>query len=179
MQAATSRHARVTMAASGAYVGTVGRSEPDKAATLARLDALAHLLDSAFVVPGTSVRVGLDSLIGLVPGIGDLVSTAISSYIIVEARRLGLPRWKLARMAGNVAMDAAIGVVPLMGDVADVFFKANRRNMRIIRDHLERDGLGPNLRPAHAAGKRPSVIEGEYRVVEAGRTEPGRTGPGR
>ena len=67
-------------------------AQPDAAATLARLDALAQLLDSAFVLPGTKVRVGLDSVIGLVPGIGDLVSAALSSYIVWEARRLGLPR---------------------------------------------------------------------------------------
>ena len=106
-------------------------------------------------MPGTNFRFGIDGLIGLVPGIGDLVTTILSSYIIWEARRLGLPRWKVARMVGNVAFDAVIGVVPLIGDAADVLFKANRRNMRILRDHLDAEDL-------RASG----VVEAEFRVVE-------------
>ena len=101
---------------------------------------LAHLLDSAFVIPGTRHRVGLDAVIGLVPGIGDLVSTALASYIVWEAKQLGLPRWKIARMIGNVAVDTTIGAIPLAGDLFDVAFKANRRNLKIVRDHLERTG---------------------------------------
>jgi hypothetical protein len=100
----------------------------------------AVLLDSAFRIPGTNVRFGLDAIIGLVPGLGDLVSTALSSYIIWEARQLGLPRWKIARMVGNVAADTVLGAIPFAGDVFDVFFRANRRNMRIVREHLERTG---------------------------------------
>ncbi|MDB5591061.1 DUF4112 domain-containing protein [Enterovirga sp.] len=138
----------------------------DRDETLARLDALSRLLDSAFVVPGTNVRFGIDGLIGLVPGIGDLVSCALSSYLIWEARRLGLPRWKIARMIGNVAFDTAIGVVPFVGDVADVMFKANRRNMRIIRDHIEAGGgTFPAARQGPGPG-RPGVIDAEYHVVE-------------
>lgn len=137
-------------------------AQPDAAATLARLDALAQLLDSAFVLPGTKVRVGLDSIIGLVPGIGDLVSAAMSSYIVWEARRLGLPRWKIARMAMNVGIDAAIGIVPFVGDVADVFFKANRRNVAILRAHLQKQGVRAASSPVATAGG--PVIEGEYRV---------------
>ena len=114
----------------------LGRA-PSRDEVVARLDAIANLLDNAFTLPGTNIRFGIDGIIGLVPGIGDLVTTALSSYLIWEARRLGLPRWKIARMVGNVAFDTVIGVVPLIGDAADVLFKANRRNMRIIRDHLD------------------------------------------
>lgn len=128
----------------------------NRAETLARLDALSRLLDTAFVVPGTRIRFGLDGVIGLVPGIGDLVSAALSTYLIWEARRLGLPVWKLARMVANVAFDTAIGAVPIVGDAVDVLFKANRRNMRIIREHLERDGTLV----------RPDIVDAEYRVVE-------------
>jgi hypothetical protein len=109
---------------------------PTRADSLARITALTRLLDSAFLIPGTNRRVGLDAVIGLVPGIGDAVSTILASYIIWEARQLGLPRWKIARMITNVAVDTAIGAVPLAGDVFDVFFKANERNLRIIHDHL-------------------------------------------
>jgi hypothetical protein len=109
---------------------------PTQADSVARLEALATLLDSAFIIPGTKQRVGIDALLGLIPGIGDAVSTALSAYIIWEARQLGLPRWKIARMISNVAIDTAIGAVPFAGDVFDVFFKANQRNLRIIHDHI-------------------------------------------
>lgn len=107
---------------------------------LARLETLATLMDAAVVIPGTNVRVGFDALIGLVPGIGDLISAAVSGFIIVEARRLGAPRWLLARMAGNVAVDTIGGAVPLVGDFFDVAFRANLKNVRLLRRHLERNG---------------------------------------
>ena len=106
-------------------------------AALRRVDALARLMDSAFVIPGVNLRVGLDSLVGLVPGVGDAVTTMVGAYIVYEARRLGLPKRKIARMIGNVALDAALGAVPLAGDMVDVFFKSNTRNLRILREHLE------------------------------------------
>ena len=109
---------------------------PTREDSLARLTMLAKLLDSAFLIPGINRRVGLDAVIGLVPGIGDAISTLLASYIIWEARQLGLPRWKIARMMGNVAVDTAIGAVPLVGDAFDLFFKANERNLRIIHEHL-------------------------------------------
>lgn len=116
---------------------------PSRDDSLARIALVAQLMDSAFVIPGLNRRVGLDSIIGLVPGIGDAVSAAVSSYIIWEARQLGLPRWKIARMIGNVAVDTAVGAIPFAGDVFDVFFKANMRNLRIIHDHLGVTKRGP------------------------------------
>lgn len=112
--------------------------EQSREEVLRRLDALANLMDSAFVIPGTQVRMGLDGLIGLVPVIGDLITTAISSYILVEARRLGASRFTLARMAMNIAVDGVIGAVPVAGDVFDIAFRANRRNVKILREHLAR-----------------------------------------
>lgn len=106
-------------------------------AALQRVDALARLMDSAFVIPGLNIRVGLDGLIGFVPGIGDAVATAVGAYIVYEARRLGLPKHKIARMIGNVALDSLVGAVPLVGDVFDVLYKSNMRNLRILREHLE------------------------------------------
>ena len=109
---------------------------PSREDALARITVVAKLMDSAFFIPGLNRRIGLDAVIGLVPGVGDAISAALASYIIWEARQLGLPRWKIARMIGNVAVDTAIGAIPLAGDVFDVFFKANERNLRIIHEHI-------------------------------------------
>jgi hypothetical protein len=105
---------------------------------IARLEALANLLDIAFIIPGTNVRFGLDALVGLVPGIGDALTTAVSLWIVSEARALGVPGHVTARMLGNVALDGLVGAVPLLGDAFDVAFKSNRRNMRLLRNWLDR-----------------------------------------
>ena len=121
---------------------------------IARLNALATLLDTALVIPGINVRFGLDALIGLVPGIGDVITTLLSLYIVHEARQLGAPRHLLVRMMGNVALDGIVGAVPLVGDAFDVMWRSNRRNMRLLQNWLDRDErrqalLTPSrLRPA-------------------------------
>jgi uncharacterized protein DUF4112 len=97
---------------------------------LARLDALATLLDVAFVMPGTNIRYGIDGLIGLIPVVGDLITTAISLWIVREARSLGAPWHVTARMLGNVALDGVVGMVPIAGDAFDVMFRANIRLLR-------------------------------------------------
>ena len=107
-----------------------------RAERIARLDALASLLDTAFLVPGTNIRFGVDALIGLVPGIGDVVTTLMSLYIVQEARALGAPRHLIARMLVNVALDGVVGAVPLLGDAFDVMWRANRRNMTLLQRHL-------------------------------------------
>jgi hypothetical protein len=117
------------------------RTHADRHAALERLDRISRLLDTAFAVPFTGIRFGADSLVGLVPGIGDLLTTGMSAYIIYEAHKLGLPKHKLARMAANLAVDGAVGAVPLVGDLFDVAFKANRRNMRIVREHFGDGGF--------------------------------------
>jgi hypothetical protein len=121
-------------------IKTAGPSRQD---AIARITLVAKLMDSAFMIPGLNRRVGLDAVLGLVPGVGDALSAALASYIIWEARQLGLPRWKIARMIGNVAVDTAIGVIPFAGDVFDVFFKANERNLRIVHEHLGTPKRGP------------------------------------
>ncbi|HEU6443327.1 MAG TPA: DUF4112 domain-containing protein [Microvirga sp.] len=118
---------------------------PSREDALARIALMAKLMDSAFVIPGLNRRVGFDAVLGLVPGVGDAISAALASYIIWEARQLGLPRWKIARMIGNVAVDMALGSIPLAGDVFDVFFRANERNLRIIHDHLGTPKRGPKV----------------------------------
>jgi hypothetical protein len=112
-----------------------------RAAALARIDRLSRLLDTAVTIPGTNIRFGADALIGLVPGIGDAVTTAMSAWIVYEAHQLGAPGHLLARMIGNVALDGVIGAVPLAGDAFDVMWRANRRNYRLLRDWMEREGL--------------------------------------
>ena len=104
-----------------------------------RIDALAALLDTALVIPGTSVRFGLDALIGLFPAVGDIITTALSLFIVHEAYQLGAPRHVIVRMLGNVALDGVFGAVPLVGDAFDVLWRANRRNMRLLREWLERE----------------------------------------
>ncbi|WP_428332577.1 DUF4112 domain-containing protein [Novosphingobium sp.] len=104
----------------------------------ARMDMVARLLDSAFVVPGTKRTVGIDAVIGLIPGIGDIVTTLLSSYIIWEAHNLGLPRRKIARMVANLAVHATVGSIPFFGDAFDAVFKVNQRNMKIVHRHLAR-----------------------------------------
>jgi len=104
---------------------------------IARIDALATLLDTAFLVPGTNIRFGLDAIIGLVPGIGDAITTLISLYIVREARVLGAPLHLVARMLANVAIDGVFGAVPLVGDAFDVLWRANRRNVRLLREWLD------------------------------------------
>jgi len=106
-----------------------------------RLDWLAMLLDTALVIPGTNVRFGLDALIGLVPGIGDAITTAVSLFIVHEAYQLGAPGHLIARMLGNVAIDGLFGSVPVVGDAFDVVWRANVRNVRLLREWLTREDL--------------------------------------
>lgn len=111
------------------------------AQSLERLERLARLLDSAILIPGTGIRFGADSVIGLFPVVGDIICGLFSTYIIVQARRLGAPKWLLVRMAANTFVDTALGAVPLAGDVFDVMFRANLKNLALLRRHFERAGV--------------------------------------
>lgn len=103
-----------------------------------RIEAMEMLLERSFRIPGINFPVGLDAIIGLIPVLGEIITTAMGAYIVWEARNLGLPKWKLWRMSGNVAFDAAIGLIPVVGDAADLVFRSNSRNLRIIKKHLEK-----------------------------------------
>jgi hypothetical protein len=105
---------------------------------LARLDAIAKLLDVAFVLPGTNIRYGIDGIVRLVPVVGDLIASAFSLWLVREARSLGAPWHVTARMLANVALEGTIGLVPVAGDAFDVLFRANIRNMRILRHWMEK-----------------------------------------
>jgi C4-dicarboxylate transporter len=109
---------------------------------LDRLDSLSRLLDIAFTMPGTNIRFGTEAIMRLVPGIGDAAASALSCLILYEAHRLGVPRRVMIRMAGNVAIEAAAGAVPVLGDLFDVAFRANRRNVRILREYFGLEIVG-------------------------------------
>lgn len=110
----------------------------DPASVRARVIAMERLLERSFSIPGTNVPVGLDAIIGLVPVVGDVIAGVMGAYIIWEAKNLGLPKWKLARMGANVLFDTAIGVIPLVGDAADLLFRSNTRNLRILLRHMDK-----------------------------------------
>jgi hypothetical protein len=112
------------------------REAPAPLARIGRLRRLAWLIDALGRVPGTRFRFGLNSVIGLAPWAGDAVLVAISLYIVFEGVRLGLPRAKIVRMLLNVAVEAAFGAVPILGDLLDVAWKANLRNVDIIDRHF-------------------------------------------
>lgn len=107
-----------------------------------RVEGLERLLDGLITVPLVGRKVGLDAVLGLVPGVGDVITGMMGLYLVWEARNLGMPRWQLWRMAGNVGLDALLGVVPLAGDLVDLLYRSNSRNLRIIRKHLDRHHPG-------------------------------------
>jgi hypothetical protein len=103
-----------------------------------RIEALEKLLENSFTVPVINRPIGLDAIVGLVPGIGDAVTAAMGLYLVWEARNLGMPKWKLWRMAGNVGIDALLGAVPVAGDLFDFLYRSNTRNLKIIKRHLDK-----------------------------------------
>lgn len=110
--------------------------DAERARRLDRLDALARRMDRAFRIPFTQKRFGWDSIIGLVPGVGDTLAMAPAVFILREAHNMGASTPVLARMAGNVGFDWVIGLVPLVGDLLDIGVKSNTRNVALLRDHL-------------------------------------------
>lgn len=125
-----------------AYASSAGFARTQRslsqAERLARITRLARLMDAAIAIPGTRIRVGADAVLGLAPGVGDLIAKIASAYILYEAHQMGLPKHKLLRMGGNVLVDLVFGSVPVAGDVFDVFWRDNLRNIKILRDHVEK-----------------------------------------
>lgn len=101
-----------------------------------RLKTLAYFMDESIRLPG-GYRIGWDGIIGLVPGLGDVAGLAVSAYIIAESARTGAPKSVLLRMSANTAVDTIIGAIPVLGDMFDFAFKANRRNLRLLQAHLD------------------------------------------
>lgn len=103
------------------------------------LRRLSQLLDNAIGIPGTKYRFGLDPILGLIPGGGDTIAGALGAYIIIEAARMGIPRKVLGKMIGNILFDSLVGTVPVLGDLFDVAWKANARNMTLLESNLSVD----------------------------------------
>lgn len=104
----------------------------------ARLKKLAWFLDSSIPVPGLGMRVGLDGIIGLIPGIGDAAGSIISSYIVAEAARMGVPKTTLLQMGFNIVIESLIGLIPIVGDIFDFTWKSNQRNIELLERYLNR-----------------------------------------
>ena len=107
-----------------------------KFTSIQRLRKLSRLLDNAIAIPGTKFRIGLDPIIGLIPGAGDFIGTALSAYIIIEAARLGLPKQTLGKMVYNIVLESVVGAVPIVGDWFDFAWKANVKNIELLESHL-------------------------------------------
>ena len=119
---------------------------------LHRIERIAKVLDDVIRIPGTNIKLGLDAVIGLIPGVGDVAGLALGSWFIYEAHRLGAPaalKWKMAR---NVGIDAVSGLVPVLGDVVDVAYRSNRRNLQLLRGHF-----APSL-PAQGTARGRSLM---------------------
>ena len=114
----------------------------DVPAARLRIEMMERVLERAFVIPGLNRGFGLDAVIGFVPVAGDMIGAAMGLYLVWEARNIGLPKRTLARMMMNVGVDTTLGAIPLVGDVFDFLFRANTRNLRLIKRHLDKHNPG-------------------------------------
>lgn len=103
-----------------------------------RIESMEKILERLFVIPGINKPIGLDVILDIVPGIGTISAAALGSYIAWEARNLGMSKWHVARMAGNIGFDMMLGMIPWIGAIPDLFFRSNTRNLRIIKQHLDK-----------------------------------------
>jgi Domain of unknown function (DUF4112) len=117
----------------------------DPQAVRLRVEAMEQLLERSFHIPGTKIPIGLDSIIGLVPVLGDIVTAAMGAYMVWEARNLGMSKFQLIRMTANVGIDTILGAVPLVGDAFDFIWRSNSKNLRIIRKHLDKHHPGTRV----------------------------------
>jgi len=124
----------------GLHSGAAKYDPVSRRAALDRLDRLATLFDVALLLPGTNIRFGVEALLRLIPGVGDAAASALSCYLLYEAYKLDVPGALFARMLANVVIEGAIGAVPFAGDAFDVLFRANRRNVALLRAHFARTG---------------------------------------
>ena len=110
----------------------------DAASVRKRVEAMERLLERLIIIPGINRKVGLDVILDLVPFAGDVAAAALGSYMVWEAKNLGMSKWQMSRMAGNVGVDFVLGLIPWVGAIPDFFFRSNTRNLRIIKRHLDR-----------------------------------------
>jgi len=117
----------------------------DPAAIRQRVEAMEMLLERSIRIPGVDFPIGLDFVIGLIPVLGDIITAAMSAYIVWEARNLGMSKWQLTRMAANVGIDTVIGAVPVLGDAFDLVWRSNTKNLRIIKKHMDKHHPGSQI----------------------------------
>ena len=110
----------------------------DPASVRRRLEAMEGVLERLFVIPGINRPIGLDSIVGLIPVVGDIVTASMGAWLVWEARNLGMSKFNLARMAGNIGVDTLVGAVPLVGDLFDFAFRSNTRNLKIVKRYLDK-----------------------------------------
>src|SRR3981081_323780 len=150
---------RVVVAASGEILSSDARTR--------RVRTLARLLDNAIPVPGTSWKIGLDPIIGLIPGVGDMIGAVLSGYIVLEAVRAEVPTFTLARMLVNVGIDTLLGAVPALGDVFDAAWKSNTMNVALLERHLVAAGSAP-LKRSNVIGVMALALTALVLIVGAG-----------
>ena len=114
----------------------------DPASVRQRIEAMERVLEGLFVIPGTNQKVGLDVILDVVPVVGDIAAAALGAYIVWEAKNLGMSKWQMSRMAGNVGVDWLLGLIPFVGAIPDFFFRSNTRNLKIIKRHLDKHHAG-------------------------------------
>lgn len=114
----------------------------DAAAIRTRIEALEAVMERLFVIPGLNRPIGLDVILDILPFGGTTIGAALGAYMVWEARNLGMSKWQMTRMAGNVGVDWVLGLIPWIGAIPDFFFRSNTRNLRIIRRHLDRHHPG-------------------------------------
>jgi hypothetical protein len=124
----------------------------DPASVRQRIEGLEHLLERMVVIPGINRPVGLDVILDFIPGVGPTVAAALGSYMAWEARNLGMSKWQIGRMAGNIGVDWLLGLIPFVGAVPDFFFRSNTRNLRIVKRHLDKHH--PQTRVVDADARR-------------------------
>ena len=130
----------------------VPRLDTHPEAVRGRVEAMERILERLFVIPGINRPVGLDVILDAVPVVGDIAAAALGAYIVWEARNLGMSRWQMARMAGNVAFDWLLGLIPWIGAIPDFFFRSNTMNLRMIKRHLDKNY--PSMRTIDATARR-------------------------
>jgi hypothetical protein len=124
----------------------------DPASRTRRVRVIARLLDNSISIPGTGWKIGLDPIVGLIPGIGDLIGAVLSAYIVLEAARADVPGFTLVRMLANVGFDTLVGAVPAVGDLFDAAWKSNTRNVALLERHLSKQGASPVPRRGYSVG---------------------------
>ena len=141
----------------------------DPASVRQRVEAMEKLMERLFVIPGTRQSVGLDVILDIVPVVGDIAAAALGAYIVWEARNLGMSKWQIGRMAGNVGVDWLLGLIPFVGAIPDFFFRSNSRNLKIIKRHLDKHHaatatidaparpIDPTAPPVPSGGKAPDL----------------------